>query len=116
PGEDLGPLAGLQKGGLAEFARAARCLEIAVRRRAARMYHALGNALMIEVGDLLAEDEILQQARAAHAALQRVLVVRDRDALVGGQGVRRRTRRLMEFAAGTGGRLAGRRLGSRLAV
>ena len=39
-------------------------LEVAVRRRAARVHDALGNALVIEVGDLLAQDEVFEQRRA----------------------------------------------------
>ena len=58
-------------------------LEVAVRRRAARVHDALRDALVIEVGDLLAEDEVLEQRRAAQARLERVLVVGDRHALVG---------------------------------
>ena len=49
------------------------------------MDDALGNALVVEVGDLLAEDEVLEQRRPARAGAQRVLVVGDRRALVGGQ-------------------------------
>ena len=49
------------------------------------MDDALGDALVVEMDDLLAEDEVLQQDRAARAGLQRVLVVGDRDALVGRQ-------------------------------
>ena len=49
------------------------------------MNDALGNALMIEVGDFLAEDEILEQRRPAQPGLQRILIVRDRYALVGGE-------------------------------
>ena len=55
-----------------------RALEEAVRRRAARVHDALGNALVVEVRDLLAQDEILEQRRAAEPGLQRVLVLRRR--------------------------------------
>ena len=47
------------------------------------MDNPLGDAFVIEVGDLLAKDEVLEQRRAAQARLQRVLVVGDRHALVG---------------------------------
>ena len=57
-------------------------LEVAVRRRAARMHDALGNALVIEVRDLLAQDEVFEQRRPAQARLERVLVVGDRHALI----------------------------------
>ena len=59
--------------------------EHAVRGRAARMHHALRNALVIEMRDLLAHDEVFEQRRAARAAAQRVLVVGDPHALVGAQ-------------------------------
>jgi hypothetical protein len=44
---------------------------------------ALGDALMIEMEDLLAQNEILQQRRAARARLEAVLVVADRYAMIG---------------------------------
>ena len=62
-----------------------RTFEDAMRRRAPRMDNPLGDALVVEVGDLLAKDEVLEQRRAAEARLQRVLIVRDGDALVGRQ-------------------------------
>ena len=60
-------------------------LEVAVRRRAARVDDPLGDALVVEVGDLLAEDEVFHQRRPAQAGLERVLVVGDGDAHVGRQ-------------------------------
>lgn len=42
-------------------------LKVAVGGGTARMDHSLGNALMVEVSNLLAQQEILQQRRAAHA-------------------------------------------------
>ena len=60
-------------------------LEVAVRRRPARVDDPLGNALVVEMGDLLAEDEVLEQRRPAQAGLERVLVVADRHALIGRQ-------------------------------
>ena len=57
-------------------------LEEAVRAEPAGVHHALGNALVIEVEDLLAEVEILEQRRAALADLQGVLIVGDRNALL----------------------------------
>jgi hypothetical protein len=47
------------------------------------MHDALGDALMVKMGDLLAQDEIFEQARAALAALERILIVGDRRSLVG---------------------------------
>ena len=49
------------------------------------MDDALGNPLVIEMGDLLAEDEVLEQRRPAQAGFERVLIVADRHALIGGQ-------------------------------
>ena len=60
-------------------------LEVAVRRGTPRVDDALRNALVVEVGDLLAQDEVLEQGRATQAGLERVLVVGDRDAHVRGQ-------------------------------
>ena len=42
------------------------------------MDDALGDALVVEVGDLLAQDEVFEQRRAARAGLELVLVVGDR--------------------------------------
>ena len=47
--------------GAREFAERLVALEVAVRRGAARMHDALGNALVIEVRDLLAQDEVFEQ-------------------------------------------------------
>ncbi len=60
-------------------------LEEAVRGRAASMDDALGNAFMIEVEDLLAQDEVLEQHGAARTRLELILIVGNPDALVGGQ-------------------------------
>jgi hypothetical protein len=53
-----------------------------VRAGAARVDDALGNALVVEMEDLLAEDEILEQRRTAGAEPQAVLVVGDRRPVV----------------------------------
>ena len=60
-------------------------LEGAVRRRTARMDDALGDALVVEMGNLLAQDEIFEQGGAARPRLEGVLVVVDPQTLVGGQ-------------------------------
>jgi hypothetical protein len=52
---------------------------------AARVHDALGDALVIEVRDLLSQDEVLEQRRAARARSQRVLIVGDRGSLIRGQ-------------------------------
>ena len=64
--------------------------EETVRARATRMHDALGDALVVEVRELLAQDEVLEQRRPARAGLQGVLVVGDRHALVGGEHLARR--------------------------
>ena len=53
----------------------------------AGMDHALRNALVIEVEDLLAEVRVLDQRWAARALLEGVLVVGDRNALLRGEDV-----------------------------
>ena len=77
--EDRRLLAGFaEERGAGELGNRLRALEEAVRRRAARVHDPLGDALVIEVRDLLAKDEVFEQRRAAEARLQRVLVVGDR--------------------------------------
>ena len=60
-------------------------LEDAVRGRAAGVHDALRDALVVEVGDLLPQVEVLQQRRTACAGLQRVVGVGQPQALRGGQ-------------------------------
>jgi hypothetical protein len=76
----------LQEVGAGELRHRLVDLEIAVRRRAARVHGALGNALVVEVRDLLAQDEVFEQRGSAQARLQRVVVVRYLQTLVGGEG------------------------------
>ena len=47
------------------------------------MDNALGDPLVVEMGDLLPKDEVLEQGRAAKARLQRALILRDGHALIG---------------------------------
>ena len=54
------------------------------------MHNPLRDALVVEVGDLLAQDEVLEERRAAETRLQRVLIVGDGDALIGRQDAVRR--------------------------
>ena len=49
------------------------------------MDNPLRDPLVVEVGDLLTKDEILEQNGATDASLERVLIVRDCKAVVGGQ-------------------------------
>ncbi len=79
-------LAGLGEGrGAGDLREVVVALEEAVGARTARMHHALGNAFVVEMGHLLAEDEVFHRGRPAQPDLQRVLVVAHLHALVGGQ-------------------------------
>ena len=59
--------------------------ERTMRRGASGVNDAFRDPLVIEVKYFLAKDEILEQRRAASAGLQRILIVGNRDALVGGE-------------------------------
>ena len=59
--------------------------EVAVGARAARVHHALRDALVVEVGDLLADVKVLQQRRSALADGQRVVGVVDAHTLLSRQ-------------------------------
>lgn len=86
--EDRGTLARLgEEAGLGQVAEVLVGLEVAMRRRATSVDHALGNALVVEVGDLLAHDEVFEQRRSALAGLQGVLVIGDAGAGIGAQGL-----------------------------
>jgi hypothetical protein len=62
------------------------------RRAGARgVHHALGNALAVEVLQLLDQVDILQQDRPARAGGDRVLAISYRDAAGGCQALRRVT-------------------------
>ena len=91
-----------QKGRRGVFLQRLGQFEVPVRTAAARMHDALGNALVIEVGDLLAEDEILEQGRSLVEGTQRILVVDDRDPLFRRQGRMTAARRLVKLAAVAG--------------
>jgi hypothetical protein len=67
-------------------------LEITVRARSAGVNDALWNSLVIEMGDLLAERKIFQKRRTPITGFQRILIVPDDDALIGGE------RRLSAFS------------------
>ena len=70
-----------------------------MRAVAARMHHALGDALMVEMEDLFAEMEILEHGRATRADLQRILIIGDRPALRGGQHRSGSAGMLVQFAS-----------------
>ena len=74
-------------------------LEIAMSAEAARVDDALRDTLVVEVKNLLAEMKVLKRGRPARADPQRVLVVRDRNALLGGQDRPFAARDLVSFAA-----------------
>ena len=84
--EGLGGLAdGREQLGLGVLRDVVRDGEGAVSARPLGVHHALGNALAVEVLQLLDEVEILQQDRPARAGGDRVLVVGDGDAGSGGK-------------------------------
>ena len=64
----------------------------------------LGNALVVEVGDLLPEMEVLQERRPPLRGLEAVLIVLDAKPLIGGQrlteGVRAIAREIFELRVG----------------
>ena len=66
---------------------------------AARMNDAFGNALMVEVSDFFAQDQVFQQRGPARVGLQRILVVADDQALIGGERDVVATGLLVQFAA-----------------
>ena len=70
---------------------------------AAGMDHPLGNSLVIEVKNFLAKMKVFQHGRSAGADFQRVLVIRDRSALLSGQDWSAVIGGLMGLAAGADG-------------
>src|SRR5258708_4039542 len=56
-----------------------------MRGRAPRVHYSLRNSLVIEMSDLLAKDEILEQGRATISSLERILIVVDANTLIGGE-------------------------------
>ena len=77
--------------------------EVPVRRGSAGVHDALRDALVVEVGDLLAKDEVFQQRRPTRPGAQRVLIVDDRDPLRSGQDAGLRACLLVGFATIAGG-------------
>ena len=103
PDKNLGllPFAG-QEASFRHRTAGAVGLEDTVRRSAPGMDDPLGNALVIEVGDLLPEVEVLQQSRPALAGLQRMISVGQPQAL-------RRSEKLTGRVLPGTGRSGGRR-------
>ena len=84
--EHLRALPGLlERVGTGDVAERLVALEVAVRAVAAGVDDSFGNALVVEVEDLLPEVEVLERRRAPRADAQGVLVVGDGDALLGRQ-------------------------------
>src|SRR5262249_59524685 len=101
--EDRGLLPGaLKEVSLGNVSQRRIVLEIPTHPEAAGMYHPLGDALMVEVEELLAEVKIFERRGTAGTDLERILVVGDGDALLCGQVGRVPTSILVHFAAGTG--------------
>src|SRR5665647_3079775 len=90
-GEDPGGGVLFQRGGQ---------LEESMRARRSRVNDTLGNALVIEMRDFVAKDEILKKRGAARIGLERVLIIGKRDALVRGEGRVFSTSDLVQFATG----------------
>ena len=82
-----------------QFGQGFIVLEIAVSSESTRMHDSLRNPLMVEVEDLLAKMKIFEQCRSARPDAKGVLIIRDRDALLGGQDGHIFTRRLVQFSS-----------------
>ena len=74
-------------------------LEVAVGARPAGVNDPLRNSLVIEMGDLLPEGEIFQERRTSVPGFQRILIVRDDDALIGRERSLSRVSGLMRRAS-----------------
>ncbi len=74
-----------------------------MRTIAARMNYAFGYAFMVKVENLFTQGEIFQQRRAECADPQRILVVRNNNALCGGQPFSAIGSVLMDLATGSAG-------------
>ena len=95
----------VQKGSLGHRAGVAVGLEHAVSSGSPSMYDALGDPLVVEVSDLLAQVEVLEQARTSIADLERVVGRRHPQALSRRQqlaGLRQGRRRTALHRVGDG--------------
>jgi len=68
--------------------------------RRSRVNDTLGNTLVIEMRNFLAEDKILEKCRAARIGLERILIIGERDTLVCSERRVCSASDLMHFAAG----------------
>src|SRR5262249_36695219 len=101
--EDRGLLPGaLKEVSLGNVSQRRIVLEISTRPEAAGMYHPLGDALMVEVEELLAEVKIFERRGAACTDPERILVVGDGDPLLSGQDGRVSACTLVYFSSRTG--------------
>ena len=102
PDEHLGPPALLlEQVRPGDVGEAFVTFEITVRRGSARVDDTLGDALMVEMVDLLAIDMVLQQHGAARAGLELILIIRHGHAVIGGEDARIARGALMSLAAMT---------------
>ena len=84
--EDRCPLAGFGEqrcSGI--FLKRVVAFEIPVCGRTAGMDYALRYTLVVKMGDLLAQNKILEQRRPAISRFERILIVGDRNTLIRGQ-------------------------------
>src|SRR5262245_4488730 len=101
--EDRGFLPGaLKEISLRDIGQRRIILEIPTRPEAAGMYHPLGDALMVEVEELLAEVKVFERRGAACTDPERILVVGDGDPLLSGQDGRVPPCTLVYFSTNTG--------------
>ena len=70
-----------------------------MRARCSRMNDTFRNALVVEMRDFVAKDEILQERRAARIRPERVLIIGERDALVSGERRMASARDLVQLTA-----------------
>ena len=70
-----------------------------MRARCSRMNDTFRNALVVEMRDFVAKDEILQERRAAGIRPERVLIIGERDALVSGERRMASARDLVQLTA-----------------
>ena len=70
-----------------------------MRARCSRVNDTFRNALVVEMRDFVAKDEILQERRAARIRPERVLIIGERDALVSGERRMASARDLVQLTA-----------------
>ena len=80
--------------------------EVPMHARSTSVDDAFRDALMVEMKDLLPEDEVLEQRGPSRVRPQRILVVRQRHALIGGEHRVRAAGELVQFTAVAGLRLS----------